>query len=79
MIAVLSLFILGSFLYWGVTFVTLYHLVRFGIGTEPKKFAAVYLIGTIALYCFMLVLFITTDVSWISDNITGFLMYSGYR
>lgn len=79
MVAVIILFTLASLVYWGVTFVTLYHLVRFGIGTEPKQFAAVFLIGSIAFYSFTLILFITTDLSWLSDTIEYFFRYPMYQ
>ncbi|MBP6974382.1 MAG: hypothetical protein KBB54_00375 [Candidatus Pacebacteria bacterium] len=36
-------------LYWSGTFVILYHLLRFGIGSQPKKIAVVFLAGSLIL------------------------------
>jgi hypothetical protein len=36
--------------YWIFGFVILYHLARFGVGTQPKKFAAVFLLGSVVLF-----------------------------
>jgi hypothetical protein len=35
--------------YWTGTFVILYHLIRFGVGNQPKKIAAVFLTGSLIL------------------------------
>ena len=44
------LFTITLFVYWILTFIILYHLVRFGIGTQPKKIAAIFLLGSIGLF-----------------------------
>jgi hypothetical protein len=36
-------------LYWTGTFVILYHLIRFGIGNQPKKIAIAFLAGSLLL------------------------------
>lgn len=36
-------------LYWTGTFVILYHLIRFGIGNQPKKIAIIFLAGSLLL------------------------------
>ena len=35
--------------YWTGTFVILYHLIRFGVGSQPKKIAAIFLSGSLIL------------------------------
>jgi len=35
--------------YWTGTFVILYHLIRFGIGNQPKRIAIVFLAGSLIL------------------------------
>ncbi|MFH0804529.1 MAG: hypothetical protein V1896_02925 [Candidatus Zambryskibacteria bacterium] len=42
--------LLVVFGYWIFNFIILYHLLRFGIGVQPKKFAAVFLLGSILLF-----------------------------
>jgi len=50
---------LGVFLiFWITSFVILYHLVRFGIGTLPKKLGAVFLIGSVLLFTLTLVAYL---------------------
>jgi hypothetical protein len=41
---------LGSLLYWAVAFIILYHLNRFGIGVQPKRFSAAFLLGSMILF-----------------------------
>jgi len=48
---IFAVIIFGLFLaYWIFNFTILYHLTRFGVGTKPKKFAAVFLLGSIILF-----------------------------
>lgn len=35
--------------YWTGTFVILYHLIRFGIGNQPKRIAMTFLAGSLIL------------------------------
>ena len=48
-------------LYWIFNFIVFYHLIRFGIGTQPKTFAAVFLLGSIILFSFSVTLFGNID------------------
>ncbi|MDO8589831.1 MAG: hypothetical protein Q7R69_00980 [bacterium] len=66
----LSLEIIFNFLaafvflvYWGATFIILYHLTRFGIGVQPKRFAAVFLFGSVVLSGAAIVLFVSIDIN----------------
>ena len=36
-------------IYWIMSFTILYHLIRFGVGTLPKKIAIIFLAGGIVL------------------------------
>ncbi len=36
-------------LYWCGTFIIMYHLIRFGIGKQPKRIAVVFLSGSLIL------------------------------
>lgn len=35
--------------YWTGAFVLLYHLIRFGVGNQPKKIAIIFFIGSLVL------------------------------
>ncbi len=48
--------------FWGIVFITLYHLTRFGIGTQPKKLAAALLFGAVILFCGSVFAFATLDL-----------------
>ncbi|KKW14448.1 MAG: hypothetical protein UY54_C0017G0002 [Parcubacteria group bacterium GW2011_GWA2_50_10b] len=54
---------LAFFIYWVIAFVILYHLSRFGIGVQPKKFAATFLFGSVVLSAAVIILFTRTDIS----------------
>ncbi|OHA96444.1 MAG: hypothetical protein A3D49_00955 [Candidatus Zambryskibacteria bacterium RIFCSPHIGHO2_02_FULL_43_37] len=41
--------------FWGATFVIFYHLTRFGIGVQPKRFAAAFFLGSVVLFGISLV------------------------
>jgi hypothetical protein len=58
--AILGLF--AMFAYWAFAFFTLYHLTRFGIGTKPKIFSAIFLAGSIGLFCISTALFLNIDM-----------------
>lgn len=49
--------------FWLVTFVIIYHLARFGVGTLPKKLAALCLIGGLALFTWSIISYIGLDLS----------------
>jgi hypothetical protein len=44
------IFIFVMFVFWGFTFTTFYHLTRFGVGIQPKKIAASFLLGSVLLF-----------------------------
>ena len=50
------------FAYWIFVFVILYHLTRFGIGVVPKRLAAIFLIGSVALFGISIALFVNLDL-----------------
>lgn len=52
-----------SLIFWSVAFIILYHLTRFGVGIQPKRFAAVFLFGAVALFGISLVLFARLDLA----------------
>ncbi len=56
------LILLTLTVYWVVSFITLYHLVRFGIGTQPKKIAATFLFGLVGLFFLSVFLFASIDM-----------------
>lgn len=56
-------------IYWGFVFTILYHLTRFGIGVQPKRFAAVFMLGSIALSATTLILYSNLDVTLFVSNI----------
>jgi hypothetical protein len=50
-------------IYWGMVFVIFYHLTRFGIGTQPKRFAAIFLLGSVLIFGVFILAFANIDVS----------------
>jgi hypothetical protein len=57
---------LAILLYWAMVFIIFYHLTRFGIGTQPKRFAALFLLGSVLLFGIFIFSFANIDVSSIS-------------
>ena len=53
-----TLAIIVFLVYWGVSFIILYHLTRFGVGVQPKKFAAAFLFGSVVLSGTAIIFFI---------------------
>ena len=51
------------FAYWGTAFVILYHLTRFGIGVQPKRFAAIFLLGSVAFSASAIIFFMNIDIN----------------
>ncbi|MEI8061812.1 MAG: hypothetical protein WCG97_00750 [bacterium] len=41
--------LIGMTIYWSFVFIVIYHLIRFGVGTLPKKIAVIFLAGGIML------------------------------
>ena len=58
-----TLAIIVFLVYWGATFIILYHLTRFGIGVQPKKFAAAFLFGSVVLSGTAIILFMNLDLN----------------
>jgi len=55
-------------IYWVVVFITLYHLTRFGIGTQPKRLAAIFLLGAVLLFCVSVFAYANLDVSMLINK-----------
>ena len=51
--------------FWLVSFVILYHLLRFGIGVLPKKLAGLFLLGAVILFCTSLLLYQRVEFNWL--------------
>ncbi len=49
--------------FWTVSFVVLYHLTRFGVGVVPKRFAALFLTGSVLLSCLCIALYQKVDLN----------------
>ncbi len=43
------LFTFVILVYWTGAFVILYHLIRFGVGNQPKKIAIIFFVGSLIL------------------------------
>jgi len=56
-----------SVLYWTFNFIILYHLTRFGVGVQPKKMAAVFLLGSVVLFSVSILLFTSLDLSHLNE------------
>lgn len=50
------------FIFWLFVFVIFYHLVRFGVGTQPKIGSAIFVLGSLVLF-FMSVTFFSI-INW---------------
>ncbi len=59
--------------YWVSTFITFYHLIRFGIGTQPKEIAFIFLLGSVALFFLSATLFAGIDFQVVGGEL-GALM-----
>jgi hypothetical protein len=59
--------------YWLMVFFMLYHLVRFGIGTAPKRIAVLYLAGSAVLFSTALLCLSAIDLGNIQDRANGTL------
>ena len=65
-----NILVIGLFaVYWGMVFLILYHLTRFGVGVQPKKFAAAFFIGSIALFCTSLIFYLKLDFALLINQI----------
>jgi len=55
--------------YWLFTFTVVYHLIRFGIGTAPKRLASIYLFGSVAFFCVVFLFFASVNMAALKSNI----------
>lgn len=58
-----SIIFLGYIIFWGMSFAIIYHLTRFGIGVQPKRLAAAFMLGAILLFSGSLFLFFNLDLA----------------
>lgn len=60
------------FSFWVFVFIIFYHLVRFGIGTQPKLGSLVFVFGSFTL--FFLSVFFFSNIDWkdLSKQLSGF-------
>lgn len=64
----LVIFAFALALYFIYTFIIVYHLTRFGIGTKPKLAALVFFVGTLVLLMIFFTVYGSLDVQAIGDN-----------
>lgn len=55
------LVVLTLLVYWVTVFIVFYHLIRFGVGTQPKKIALLFLLGAIEFFFVCVALFVSVD------------------
>ena len=75
-IALLSLspffiFLLGIFIFWIFAFFLLYHFMRFGVGSAPKKTAFVFLTGALIIFIFVVFFYAQIDIDKLLIEIFG--------
>jgi len=58
----LALLLFCAFMYWIFNFVIIYHLTRFGVGVQPKRFAVIFFLGSVFLSGLTLILFLQLDM-----------------
>jgi hypothetical protein len=59
-----GIFLTVLVVYLWYTFAIVYHLIRFGVGTNPKKIALIFFLGSFILFSLSIVTFIKID--WIN-------------
>lgn len=61
---IFNVLVVGIFvIYWIFAFIILYHLTRFGVGTQPKKFAAIFLGGSLIFSSFAVAMFLEIEIT----------------
>ena len=55
-------------LYWVGAFFILYHLIRFGVGSSPKKMSVIFLAGSLFLCLITILLFGQIDFTALSQT-----------
>jgi hypothetical protein len=66
---VIALVLLAVFLYWGITFIILYHLNRFGVGVQPKYLSTIFFFGSAILSVISIFIFLNIDVSVLQEQL----------
>lgn len=59
--------------YWVLAYFLLYHLTRFGVGTEPKLVSFVFLLGSIALTIITIIIYVQMGHSVLNSSVNQFL------
>ena len=57
------LFVFAFLVYWVNAFFIIYHLVRFGIGTQPKIVALFFFMGSIVFFMSTVISFTQIDIA----------------
>ena len=66
------LLVLVPLLFWGFNFIVIYHLLRFGIGVQPKRIAAIYFVGSSILFCIAVLLSANIDLTSFKSQLVAF-------
>jgi len=72
-----ALVILAVVIYLGYGFLIIYHLIRFGIGANPKTASLVFFIGAAILLIFVLITYSQIDSEILFKNINKGINDSG--
>lgn len=64
----LVIFAFALALYFIYTFIIVYHLTRFGIGTKPKLAALVFFVGTLVLLMIFFAVYGSLDIQLIQNS-----------
>lgn len=64
--------------FWVFVFIVFYHLVRFGIGTQPKILSAVFMFGSFALFFLSIFLFSNIDWNYLYGQMAVFFNSSSF-
>jgi len=64
---IIALFLI--LIYWISAFIIFYHLVRFGVGTQPKIISAVFVLGSLVLFFVSTVIFSGIDTSRLNGEL----------
>jgi len=67
---------LAIFFYWIFNFIIIYHLVRFGVGVQPKIFAIIFFLGTIFLFLATIILYFSLDLTPLEEVFVNFKNFS---
>lgn len=56
--------------YWTVAFIIIYHLSRFGVGVQPKRFVVLFLLGSVVLSLVAIVLYARLNLTDLLSQLT---------